>query len=320
MKIGVTGVGGAAGVVVSKYLKREGFYIVGMDADRLSAGFKFCDVFYTIPLATDSSFIDKLSTICKKESIDILIPTVDEELLPIAENKSLFEDIHVTVIISEANVIKDVLDKYECYKKLKKINIPVPKTWLLKEVDTNSLEYPVVVKPRKGRGSRGVFICENQNDLEYALKKLKNPIIQEYICGKEYTIDTLSDFSGKPIVVIPRERIEIKGGVSWKGRTVKNENIVSIAMKLLKELKFYGPTCIQAIVGSDNTPKIIEINPRFGGTTSLTIESGVNTPLLAIKLALGQTIEEQELIYKPKYIARYFEDVFFEPEEVAEVE
>ena len=309
----VTGVGGAAGVVVSKYLKREGYYIVGMDANRLSAGFKFCHKTYTIPLAASDAFLDELITICRNESVDILIPTVDEELLPIAENRLLFEEIGVKVIISDHKVIRDTLDKYICYKRLKRADIPVPKTWLPAQVDLNLLVYPLIVKPRKGRGAKNIFICEDKEDLKHALKKTQKPIIQEFINGREYSVDTLSDLNGEPLIVVPRERMEIKGGVSWRGRTLIDENISSVVIKLLKKVRFVGPTCCQAIVGSNNIPKIIEINPRFGGTTSLTINSGVNTPLLAVKLVLGQKIEKQELVYKPRYIARYFEDVFFEP-------
>ena len=59
-----------------------------------------------------------------------------------------------------------------------------------------SPKYPILMKPRTGRGSKGVRIIQNETELA-AYKEAEGYIYQEVINGKEFTIDTLSDANGK---------------------------------------------------------------------------------------------------------------------------
>ncbi len=133
---------------------------------------------------------------------------------------------------------------------------------------------------------------------------IKEPIIQEFIKGKEYTIDVLCDLKGEIISVVPRERIEVRSGEVSKSRTVINKKIIKATIDLVNKLKQYieeykiyckitsenfnalqlekdegtviGPLTIQCIVTKDNEIKFIEINPRFGGGVPLSFEAGID--------------------------------------------
>ena len=242
VNVGITGVGGPAGVVCIKALEDRGLSLVGMDANPLSAGFKLVKKSYVVPYARDIQFIPKVLEISNREKIDILIPTVDEELVVLSENKDKFSAVGTKVAASGRDSIENCLDKWVFYKEVKRLDIPTPETWLPEDVENvKHLEMPVLVKPRIGRGGRGVFFCETQEELNAALKKSENVIIQEYVDGKEYTIDTLSDFEGNPIVAVCRERIEIKGGISWKGVIEDVPLLKKVVLKLVKGLGIRGP-------------------------------------------------------------------------------
>jgi len=314
INVGVTGVGGAAGICCIKSLKGiKNIRIIGIDADPLSAGFKFVHSSFVIPYANDQKFIPELIKICKKEGITVLIPTVDEELLPISKASQLFLEVGTKVAVSDPQTIEITNDKWLLYQKLLSAGIPVPHSWLPESLE--GMNFPVIVKPRRGRGSRDIYICQDNDDLLYALKKCKNPIIQEFLPGNEYTIDVLADLNGHLIVAVPRRRIEVKGGVSWKGKTEHNLELEELSKKIVEILKLRGPACIQARFDKNNKPKIFEINARIGGTTILTVKAGVNIPYLTVKLFLGKKIPSR-LTFSEKFIVRYFEETYFSPDEV----
>lgn len=323
-KVGVTGVGGAAGVCCIKALKmtNENYYIVGLDANPLSAGLYLANKGYVIPSASDVTFIQKLLRITEKEKMEALIPTVDEELFPLAKAKEKFERKGTLIAVSDPTTIKTTNDKWLTYKKLSQTNTPVPKSWFFTPSSTAlqkiKTEIPVIVKPRVGRGARDIYFCSNKSELNFALHRVKNPIIQEHLPGTEYTVDTLSNLNGKALIAIPRRRIEAKFGVTWRGIIEHNAKLEKTCRKAAETLGIIGPACIQTKASQDGTPKIFEVNPRIGGTTTASVAAGVNIPNLTVKLFLHQKIHVPTK-FKEKAICRYFEDIILEPEKLAQM-
>lgn len=99
--VAITGVGGAAGITVIKGLKtaKAKAKVIGFDSDRLSAGFKCVDRGYCIPKATSKNFVRVLLRKCLDEKVDLLIPTVDEELFELAQHRNLFTRAKIKVPI-----------------------------------------------------------------------------------------------------------------------------------------------------------------------------------------------------------------------------
>jgi carbamoyl-phosphate synthase large subunit len=122
----------------------------------------------------------------------------------------------------------------------------------------------------------------------------------------------LCDFHGSLLCVVPRLRLETKAGVTYKGITVRNPQIDLIGKKLAGQMSFVGPICFQARMDTKTKEiKLFEINPRICGTVILTKEAGVNTPLLAVKLAMGLEISEDELHYEEGVVMlRYWEELY----------
>lgn len=299
-------------------LRNEGIdgKVVSLDIDPLSAGLYVSDKHYLVPSSSARNFISTVLEICKKENIKLLIPTRDGELLLFAENKEKFEKQGTCVMVSNPEIIEICNDKYKFYQFLAENNIPTPKTYLPHQINFSYVHYPLFVKSRYGSGSKSVFKVENEEELRFFINYVPNPVIQEFANGKEYTIDLLTDFNGKVLTVVPRERIETFCGESYKGKTIKDIKMIEYTKNLAEKLGTIGHITIQCIKNGAGI-KFIEVNPRFGGGAILGIKSGANTPLLILRLINGKRLKSQIGEFKENLIMlRYTKDLFIQNGEV----
>lgn len=281
--------------------------VVCCDMDRLSASFLEADRSYLTHSATHPDYINDLIKICKKEKIRILIPFIDAELLPLAENKRLFEENGTEVIVSEPEVIKLCADKYKTCAFFIKNNIPTPKTFLPGEIKKNkSIKFPLFIKPRYGFSSKDAFIINNLWELRFFITYIDSPLIQEYISGSEITVDALADLRGKVINVIPRQRIEVMAGHSVKGRTIKDAEIAKYSIAIIEKLKPAGPVTLQCFRNKKGI-KFTEINPRFGSGLPLSLAAGADYLSLLIKMVMGREVKPMAGKFKKGvFMLRYF--------------
>lgn len=307
--VAITGVGGAAGITVIKGLKtaKAKAKVIGFDSDRLSAGFKCVDRGYCIPKATSKNFVRVLLRKCLDEKVDLLIPTVDEELFELAQHRNLFTRAKIKVALSSHKTINTAGDKWLVFKRLTRAGVPTPRTWLLGSYDYSS--FPVLVKPRRGRGGRDIYVCENKQETTFAVKKVAKPIIQEFLAAKEYTVDTFSDANGVPQIAVPRRALMRKYGLMWRGVTEHNTLIEDTCKEAAETLGIVGPGCIQGFYHQKKF-KIFEAHCRIGGTTSLSVAAGVNIPLMTLQLFLYGHADVPTVFQKVS-ISRYAEEVFY---------
>jgi carbamoyl-phosphate synthase large subunit len=129
----------------------------------------------------------------------------------------------------------------------------------------------------------------NARDLDFFLDYVADPVVQTYLDGPEFTLDLLCDFDGRPLSVVPRERVVIRAGVIDRGRTVRDRALMDLALSCARVLPFRGAVNIQCRV-VDGVPTVFEINPRFSGGIPLTIEAGADFPQWLVELALGRPV------------------------------
>lgn len=314
----ITGMGSSTAISVLKGLRKQkeiDIKIIGTDINEKThiAGSSFCDNFYRVPYATNDNYIPRLLEICEKEKIKIIFPIIDIELEVMASAVDIFKNKGIFVWLSDKETINICNNKYNTYKFFIEKGFPTPKTWLPEELGAieKKLSFPLIVKPIDGVSSRDVIKVESRNDLALAINKIKNPIIQEYIEGKEYTIDVLCDYDSNVLAVVPRERVETKAGISYKGRTAKDEKLIYYGRSISEKLRIKGACNIQCII-NNGKPIFLEINPRFSGGLPLTIEAGINSPLLLVKMAIGEDLSKENFEFNDGvYMARYWEEVFY---------
>jgi carbamoyl-phosphate synthase large subunit len=262
--------------------------VIATDVNAYSPAVHVADRAYGVPMATDPSYIDALLDICASERVGLVVPTIDDELAVIGEARERFRQIGAFAACSSAATATACNDKYETCARLTALGVPAAKTWLPHELPA-STEFPLFIKPRVGRGAVGAHALHDGRDLAYYLGCLEDPIIQEYLSGPEYTIDVLCDQRGRPISIVPRERVVIRSGVIDRGRTVKSPPLMQLAEQVCEAFLFTGALNIQCRMrGSDAA--VFEINPRFSGGIDLTIAAGADFPNLLVQMALGRRL------------------------------
>lgn len=284
--------------------------IVTADISESAPAIYFGDKNYIIPRIGQEGYIEKIIEICKSEDIRLIVPTIDTELLIMAKNKELIEKVtNAKVLISDLRAIEICRNKINTNRFFEEYGFGVPKEITLEEIKNKNYKLPLFIKPFNGSSSINTFKVNNDRELEFFIEYVNNPIIQEFIEGIEYTIDAFVDFHGRPITIVPRERLAMRSGEVAKGRVVKDRELIEEVRKVIEVLKPIGHITVQCMKTKKGI-EFIEINPRFGGGAPMTIKAGANSPLNLYRLLKGEKLEYNE-DYEDNMLALRFDDAIF---------
>lgn len=284
--------------------------VITADLSNTAPATFFGDKNYIIPRIGEVDYLDSIIDICIKEDIKLIVPTIDTELLIMAENKELIENRTSTkVLISDLRAIEICRNKINTNKFFAENNFGVPKEITLDDVKNKNYKFPLFIKPFNGSSSINTFKINNDKELKFFIEYIEKPIIQEFIEGKEYTIDVFVDFDGNPITIVPRERLATRSGEISKGRIVKDRELIEETRKVIMKLKPIGHITVQCMKTTDGI-KFIEINPRFGGGAPMSIKAGANSPLSLYRLLKGEKLTYNE-DYQDNMLALRFDNAIF---------
>ncbi|MBQ3366837.1 MAG: ATP-grasp domain-containing protein [Acidaminococcaceae bacterium] len=273
-----------AALVLNKELK-----IYGADMAGTAPALAYCDFTRKVVAMKDEEYIDNLLQICDEDHIDLVIPTIDTDLLVLSENKERFEAIGTKVLISTPDMVRICRDKNNTSQFFVDCGLHAP----MPSNDWTQYKsgYPAFIKPKDGSSSINAFKVENEKELEVYASQIENYIVQPFVEGKEYTIDIFCDFDGKPISIVPRERMQIRAGEVLKTCITMDAVMIEEAKKLCTKFKPCGPMTVQCIrdvhTGRDY---FIEINPRFGGGAPLSMKAGARSAEAILKLLDGEDV------------------------------
>lgn len=293
-------------------LRRAGIKgrVVSVDADPLSAGLYASDRQYLVPRSDNRNFISFILKVCKKEKINLIVPTRDAELLIFAKNRIKFMRYNITVAVSDKAIVELCNDKYKFYQFLKKNDFQTPIVFGLKHQHLTAVTYPAMIKPRFGSGGKYCFKVENEKQFKFFINFAPQPIIQEFIKGQEYTVDLSCSLNSNIIAAVVRKRIEVVAGESYKGITVNDEGIIDVSVNFARKIKARGHITLQFIKNCDSA-YLIEVNPRFGGAAALGIKAGANTPLFLIQELNGVNLKPHlGKMREGLIMLRYTKDIF----------
>ena len=273
-----------AALVLNKDLK-----IFGADMAGTAPALSYCDNTRKVVAMKDPEYIDNLIQICSNDHIDLLIPTIDTDLLVLSENKKKFEAIGTKVMISTPEMIRICRDKNNTSQFFVNcgLHAPMPvNNW--REYKGG---YPAFIKPKDGSSSINAFRVENIKELASYAGQIEDYIVQPFVKGKEYTIDIFCDWDGEPVSIVPRERLQVRAGEVLKTRITMDPVMVTEAKTLCKAFKPCGPLTVQLIRDEAGTDWFIEINPRFGGGAPLSMKAGARSAESVLKLLDGESIK-----------------------------
>lgn len=319
-RILVTGAGGPSGYSFMRALGREPLEFLAADIDPHAPGLYLVDApnRLLLPRGDDPSFTDTLLEICRDRGVDVVVPTVDTELVPLAESREDLAAAGISVLVAPTRALRNCLDKWALMQVVDG-SVPIPHSAPLDDdFDPGSFDLPVLVKPRVGSGSRGIRRVDSWDALGGV--RDRSLLVQEHLPGPEYSLDVLAAGDGGVRAVVPRERLLVDSGIAITSRTVHDEELESVGAAAAEAVGITGVANVQVMRDAGGSPRLIEINPRFPGTMPLTVASGVNMPRLALGELLGEPIPPGPLEFREVAMTRVFEDVPVDPAELAALE
>ncbi len=272
----------------------------------------------------EERYVRDIEAICRKDRIDTIFPSYDPQVYILAKNRQRLAQLGVQVLAPDYEILKTLLDKSKTLEMAAAAGFPHPETYLIDEHDLADLarriEPPWVVRPTASSRSRGMEVIQKREDLEPAVKRLQarhsKLIFQEYIPGylkqNFYMLigrnhEVLSMITPKVLRTSHRVYRNSSAAVLFNHQHEYSERV----KELVRGLNWHGGLTLQTKIDSrDGTPKLMEINPRFGSHTWYSTEMGINTPLMYLRSFRGEIVEpiidypDEALMLEP------FEDFF----------
>jgi len=315
--IGVTGTGSLIGQAIIKCIIRSEFNneynLIGFDYFENTVGSFWCYKNYILPDIlkgeVKKEWLQTIKNVIAKEDLKVLFIGIDFELPLFSELKLEIEmETGCIIVVSSHDVIHIGNDKYLTYNFLKEHKIEFPQTFLPGDYK-GELAYPVIVKPRVGARSIGVYKVNSDEELNTALSKVDEPIIQELVGNdsEEYTCGVICiDGTLKQSIVLRRT---LKLGNTFTSEYhLDFPGSISLYIKEITEkLKPFGACNFQLRLDTEGRPKLFEINPRHSGTTYIRSLFGYNEVIYLLKYFLAG--EETLFEMKEGRAIRYFDEV-----------
>jgi predicted ATP-grasp superfamily ATP-dependent carboligase len=272
----------------------------------------------------EERYIRDIEEICRKDRINIIFPSYDPQVYILAKNRQRLAEFGVQVLAPEYETLQTLLDKSQTLKLAAAVGFPHPETYLIGEHDLSDLarriEPPWVVRPTASARSRGMEVVQTREGLEPVVKRLqarhRKLIFQEYIPGhlkqNFYMLigrdhEVLSMISPKVLRTSHRIYRNSSAAVLFNHQHEYSERV----KELVRGLNWHGGLTVQTKIDSrDGTPKLMEINPRFGSHTWYTTEMGINAPLMCLQSFGGEKVDPVSEYPDEALMLEPFEDFF----------
>lgn len=270
--------------------------------------------FYFKKESIEKDFLECILKFCIENDINTVIPCSIFELEVFAKNFKLFEENNISVFVEELTTIKTFYDKFQTSEFMKKtIKSNYLNTGLIVEEEIPELNFPYIIKPRYGYGSKDVFLISNENDFrgwqQCRSKKFSSYIFQEFIDDNEgeYSCSVLYDKTKQPSSICAINR-QLKNGDTIMA--TYDEKCRKLEKKILQiAAKFKGRFCLNfQFRNRDGIPYIFEINPRFAASEVIRSIFGQDPYYLLLSSYYNFPIEKKKRTYGK--IVRVYEEIF----------
>jgi carbamoyl-phosphate synthase large subunit len=309
MNILLTSVGCMGYIGLIKAFQESDCKVFGVDCSKDAVGFNFCDGFAIVSHADKEEYVGELLKVCEKHSIELLIACSDNEILKVGEHRAMFESLGVSVLLPSNNSLNICDNKRLFYERLSSwgLNHPTVRAPL-------DAEFPAILKPNVGKGSEGVRLINNISEIpdnslppKYSLLD-EGYLLQDFIEGDEYTVDVLASKSSVVLSMVQRKRTRIESGISVAAEVVEDEEGKAICSQLNDRLLMCGMYCVQYIKNHSGV-YILEVNPRFGGGSVLSLRADPTIILNYLNIAQDEPIEK---LSNPKIMKmkRYYAEIY----------
>lgn len=311
MRVLVTDGGNRNALAAVRSLGRRGFEVWAGHRSLWAQSFysRYCTRRFRHPAPSRDydRFSEFMLDFLRRRPGDVLIPTSDYSTLFASTHREELAPL-VRLAVPDAAALSVAMDKTRTLEVAQELGIEIPRTHCPSETDelrrlSRTIEYPCVLKPRRGAGAAGVRYAHSSAELLafHALVAGEKdpvfdpafPLVQEYVPGEIHDVCALFN-EGKPVASLTQKRLKMvppPGGIGVLNETTHEPDLLDRALALLKKLAWHGPAQVEFKIDErDETPKLMELNGRFWGTLGLAIEAGVDFPYLTCMIASGKNV------------------------------
>lgn len=269
------------------------------------------DEFIITPNIYDEEYISFLLKYCCRQHISTVISLFDIDLPILAQNKQEFLDNGINLLVSDYEVTKICNDKWATYKYLSELRLSQPKSYINIDAAKQALyskevEFPLILKPRWGMGSIGVYTIDTEQELNVLYRKLHSEIfetylryesqidteqciiIQEKITGDEYGLEIINDLKGNYVTTFAKKKLAMRSGETDIAEIVDNIEFVKTANIIANNLKHIGILDCDCFKTDSGDLIILEMNCRFGGQYPFSHIAGADVPKQIINWLEGK--------------------------------
>lgn len=270
---------------------------------------------YTDPDSNEKDFIEDICQICDEYSINLIIPTGTRMTNAVSRLKPQIEtQTQATVAVDDYQKLEQATDKWLCYLLAKRTNVSMPKTYLIEQDSTpeeveREIGLPLVIKPRLSYASKGVQFVRTSEELIQALKDSgdKKCIAQECIAGQLHDVTSCSR-NGQAFAMLTQQRVVSLydfGGGGIVNLTTREPKLMALAKQIISDLSWNGILQFDFIQDEDGDFYLLECNPKFWGTTQLTISAGLNVAQYTVDVFTQKEVPEHSLEYQDGILYRW---------------
>lgn len=262
----VTGVGGPAGMAAVSALKSRGFAVTAVDMNTVPHQ---ADNFYQVPAAKDPGYLPELEQIMAEQGITWLFPTVSDELVSVAEHAHLLRARGITVYTGSPQAVQICNDKWETAHYLQQNGIAVPHSIPGgPNSSVNAFGFPLVSRPRIGRGGRGVTV----HDAPPIVTTDPAFLWQSFLPGAEYDVLQVLHPDNPHLILAAQvfEKTVLREGRVGNAielHPVQSDDVAELALNAAQTIGLYGPMDIDIRRDAQGVPRLLEINARIGAHT-----------------------------------------------------
>ncbi len=305
-----------AGTQACRSLHEEGVEVVLLNSNpaTIMTDKDIADHVYIEPLT-----VEVVEQLIEKEQPDSVLPTLGGQaglnLAMELEERGFLKSHNVRLIGTTSETIKKAEDRLEFKSTMEKIGEPVAPSQVVESVEegvafTQSIGYPVVLRPAYTLGGSGGGIAHNYEELVEILEnglrlsRVGQVLVERCIAGwKEIEYEVMRDSAGNVITVCNMENIDPVGVHTGDSIVVapsqtlgdkEYQMLRTSALNIISELKITGGCNVQfALHPSSFEYCVIEVNPRVSRSSALASKAtGYPIAKVAAKIALGYTLDE----------------------------
>ncbi len=313
--------------------------VVGTDMTVPCSGQYLVDKFYNVPSGTDPKYVDRLKSICSKESVDVVFPASHEEGLSLAKHRDEFEKIGTKIAISRYEALELAFDKNQAFKHLKSKGVPCPDFRPVRNfeefkdaaAELGIGQRKIVMKPTLTRGGRGAKILSQENPIRSAIKEKPGSleanysevvrglselteaefpelILMQHLPGTIYSVDFLAK-NGKALIIVPKVRVIGNPSQTIIGKVKRDPAAEDTIAKISEAFGFNYNVNVEMGCDEAGRPLPFDLNPRLGASAAFCSAAGANLIYFALKMALGESVPKVE-VEDGVMMFRYFKEIY----------